>query len=107
MATPHDTGTELESLTRGALEAAQAGRWDLVTSYYCRRAKQLERGAVASDLADRLIAMDQAIQDRASLSRAAVHQVLEEVSIVRSELARLKRRIGATNDDGGRFDRVA
>ena len=104
---PKGIGTDVESLTRAAFEAAHMGLWDVVTSLYKRRAECLAAHPLDAGMAEQVLAMDRVVQEHIRVSREALHESMQQAAISRRTLARFKRRIGSVKEDGGRVDRLA
>ena len=107
MTVPKGIGTDIESLTRAAIEAAHMGLWDVVTSLYKQRAECLAAHSLDAGMAEQVLAMDRVIQEHIRVSRNAIQGSMQEAAISRSALARLKRRVGGVKEGGGRVDRLA
>jgi hypothetical protein len=85
---------DLEEITREALAAAQAGRWNLVEACYVKRAERLPSSALSPECAARLRQMDGVIVERVLVAKAAVGLMMGEAEKGRRRLAELQRRIG-------------
>lgn len=86
-----DQEARLETLTRRAMKACEAGCWDEVAALYHRRAQEFPIGKISPGAIKRLIAWDRAIRARARLAQAATHQNLVEIQQQRRRLGQLKQ----------------
>ncbi len=82
---PHKmiTGRDLEQLTRQAVQAAERGDWGVVQDCYRQRGEMLGRFSTTADHARTLVALDAVVTDRLVLARAAIQQVLADLTRVR------------------------
>ncbi|MBH0181826.1 MAG: hypothetical protein HP490_09170 [Nitrospira sp.] len=97
MAVDRETGSdELERLTVSARDAAAQGRWDLVEECYRLREAVMQGVSIAPQDAERMLASDRQVQERALVAQAAVAALLRESQTVRLRLSRLRQRAGAT-----------
>lgn len=94
---------ELETLTQQAVNAAEAGQWDQVTSLYERRGQVLSSTQVSPSLAQRLLKWDRAVQARIQLVQAATHQNILEIQERRRKLLQLKQSWIHSSDHISRF----
>jgi hypothetical protein len=70
---------DLETVTRQARRAAEAGRWDQVAFLYARRGVLLSRTEIGPELARRLLEHDRAIEDRLRLVHRTWRECLVQV----------------------------
>ena len=82
---------KLEEITREALVASEAGRWNDVAVLYERRARELSLTNVSPELAQQLIQWDRTVQARARVVQAATQQNIVEVQERRRKLQQLKQ----------------
>jgi hypothetical protein len=86
---------DIVQLTKAAVEAAEAGRWDLVIQYYQDRGALLDvvQGPVRG--ADSLLKLDEQVRDRASTAQAVLASLLGEAMVTRQRLQGFQQRLGA------------
>jgi hypothetical protein len=95
-ATDREAGAaELERLTVSARDAAEQGRWDLVDECYRMREAAMQGASIAREDAERMLASDRQIQERALVAKTALAELLRESQAVRSRLGRLRYGAGA------------
>ena len=94
---------ELERLTVSARDAAEQGRWDLVDECYRLRDIAMQSASIPRQDAERMLASDRQVQERALVAKAAVAELLRESQAVRLRLSRLRHGAGAM----GTIDRMA
>lgn len=96
VAADRETGSdELERLTVSASDAAEQGRWDLVEECYRLREAVMHGVPIAQQDAERMLASDRQVQERALVAQAAVTALLRESQAVRLRLSRLRQSAGA------------
>lgn len=104
VATDREAGMmELERLTLSARDAAEQGRWDLVDEYYRLREAAMQGASIARQDAERMLASDRQVRERALVAKAALAELLREAQAVRLRLGRLRHGAGAM----GTIDREA
>ena len=86
---------ELERLTVSARDAAEQGRWDLVDECYRLRDIAMQGASIPQLDAERMLASDRQVQERAFVAKAAVAELLRESQAVRLRLSRLRHGAGA------------
>lgn len=94
---------ELERLTVSARDAAEQGQWDLVDECYRLRDLSMQGVSIPRQDAERMLASDRQVQERALVAKAAVAELLRESQAVRLRLSRLRHGAGAM----GMIDRKA
>jgi len=95
-AADRETGrAELERLTVFARDAAEQGRWDLVEECYRMREAVMQGVSIAQQDAERMLASDRQVQERAFVAKAAAAELLRESQAVRLRLSRLRHRATA------------
>ena len=95
VAADSETGVaELERLTVSARDAAERGRWDLVDECYRMREAVMEGVSIAQQDAERMLASDRQVRERALVAKAAVAELLRESQAVRLRLTRLRQGAG-------------
>ena len=94
---------ELERLTVSARDAAEQGRWDLVDECYRLRDIAMQSASIPRQDAERMLASDRQVQERALVAKAAVAELLRKSQAVRLRLSRLRHGAGAM----GTIDRKA
>jgi hypothetical protein len=92
-------------LTIEALEAAERGDWDRVSTCYDARRLWFKNNFVMPNLAHALLAMDETIMARARVAQAALHQLLVEAATARSRWKSLSSTIANNRPVGGQLDR--
>lgn len=96
VAADRETGrAELERLTVSARNAAEQGRWDLVEECYRMREAVMQGVSIAQQDAERMLASDRQVQERALVAKTAVVELLRESQAVRLRLSRLRHRANA------------
>jgi hypothetical protein len=90
---------ELARLTEAAKMAAEQGQWDLVDACYRERGALLETSRLPPQEANRLLAIDRQIQERAMVAQAALAASLREPAFIRRRLKGLRQGIGAASSD--------
>jgi len=96
VAADRETGrAELERLTVFARNAAEQGRWDLVEECYRMREAVMQGVSIAQQDAERMLASDRQVRERAIVAKAAVAELLRESQAVRLRLSRLRQRAKA------------
>lgn len=104
VAADRETGrVELKRLTESAWDAAEQGRWDLVDEYYRLRDVAMQGASIPRQDAERMLASDRQVQERAFVAKAAVAELLRESQAVRLRLSRLRHGTGVM----GTIDRKA
>ena len=104
LAADSETGmAELERLTVSARDAAEQGQWDLVDECYRLRDLAMQGASIPQQDAERMLASDRQVQERALVAKAAVEELLRESQAVRLRLSRLRHGAGAM----GTIDRRA
>lgn len=104
LAADSETGmAELERLTVSARDAAEQGQWDLVDECYRLRDIAMQGASIPQQDAERMLASDRQVQERALVAKAAVAELLRESQAVRLRLSRLRHGAGAM----GMIDRKA
>lgn len=86
---------ELERLTVSAKDAAEQGRWDLVDECYRLRDIAMQGASILRQDAERMLASDRQVQERAFVAKEAVAELLRESQVVRLRLSRLRHGAGA------------
>ena len=81
---------ELERLTVSARDAAEQGQWDLVEECYRLREAAMQGVSITQQDAERMLASDQQVRERAFVAKAAVAELLCESQAVRLRLGRLR-----------------
>jgi hypothetical protein len=94
---------ELKRLTVSARDAAEQGRWHLVDECYRLRDIAMQGASIPRQDAERMLASDRQVQERAFVAKAAVAELLRESQAVRLRLSRLRHGAGAM----GTIDRKA
>lgn len=96
VAADSETGmAELERLTASARDAAEQGRWDLVDECYRLRDIAMQGAPISRQDAERILASDRQVQERALVAKAAVAELLRESQAVRLRLGKLRHGAGA------------
>ena len=96
LAADSETGmAELERLTVSARDAAEQGQWDLVDECYRLRDLAMQGASIPQQDAERMLASDRQVQERALVAKAAVAELLRESQAVRLRLSRLRHGAGA------------
>lgn len=94
----YPTGDERQAdivrLTKAAVEAAQAGRWDIVIQCYQDRGALLETVQAPVPKADELLKLDEQIRDRVHTVQAVLVSLLGESTAIRQRLQGLQQRLG-------------
>jgi hypothetical protein len=104
VAAGEETGrAELERLTVSARDAAEQGLWDLVDECYRMREAAMQSASIARQDAERMLASDRQVQERALVAKTALTELLRESQTVRLRLGRLRYGAGAM----GTIDREA
>ena len=86
---------ELERLTVSARDAAEQGRWDLVDECYRLRDIAMQGASILRQDAERMLASDRQVRERAFVAKAAVAELLRESQAVRLRLGRLRHGAGS------------
>lgn len=101
MAANQDAGRdELERLTVSARDAAEQGRWDLVDEWYQARGAAMQGASISPQDAERMLAMDREVRERALTAKAALAALLSESLAVRLRLSRLRQGAGVMGTIG-------
>jgi hypothetical protein len=86
---------ELERLTVSARDAAEQGRWDFVDECYRLRDIAMQGASIPRQDAERMLASDRQVQERAFVAKAAVAELLRESQAVGLRLSRLRHGAGS------------
>ncbi len=85
---------DIVRLTKAAVEAAQAGRWDIVIQCYQDRGALLATEQALVPKADELLKLDEQIRDRVHTVQAVLVSLLGESTAIRQRLQDLQQRLG-------------
>jgi hypothetical protein len=86
---------ELERLTVSARDAAEQGQWDLVDECYRLRELAMQGASIPQQDAERMLASDRQVQERALVAKTAAAELLRESQAVRLRLGRLRHGAGS------------
>lgn len=96
----------LEAATREAVEAADHGRWDEVADRYRQRGEALAVEMPSVAQAQRLVASDLAVMEKARVAKLAILQSLTEIAALRHRMRLVKELAPRSERQGAHFDRV-
>lgn len=84
----------LLQLTKTAVEAAQSGRWDLVSQCYLDRGILLETMGVTADRSEELLALDRLVRDQVQATQALLTSLLGDAAATKRRVQELRQRLG-------------
>ena len=90
---PDDT-SEIDRLTKAAVDAARLGRWDLVIQCYRDRGTLLETTRPGVQQGEELLKLDQQVRDHVQTTQALLSSQLGEAAATRRRLQGLRQRLG-------------
>lgn len=104
MAAEYEAGNaQLERLTVAARGAAEQGRWDLVDECYRAREAAMRGARLLPQDAERILAIDGEVRERALAARTALAELLRESLAVRLRLRGLRHGAGVPATASGRI----
>lgn len=86
--------SEIERLTKVAVEAARSGRWDIVIQCYRDRGILLETTSGTIDQAEDLLRLDRQVHDHMQTTQALLASLLGEAAATKRRLQGLRQRLG-------------
>lgn len=90
---PHHT-SEIERLTKVAVDAAQSGQWDVVIQCYRDRGNLLETMHPILEEGDELLQLDRQVFNHVQTTQAVLTSLLGEAAATKRRLQGLRQRLG-------------
>ncbi|MDH4078498.1 MAG: hypothetical protein OEU68_01630 [Nitrospira sp.] len=86
--------SEIERLTKVAVDAARSGQWDVVIQCYRDRGNLLETMQPALEQGEELLQLDRQVCDHVQTTQALLASLLGEAAATKRRLQGLRQRLG-------------